>query len=77
MKENQGKIKGTTKYVSRVSTIVIENTESSSLDGLTEVVLNDEGGGRYISLQQAGAEITLDPEEIELVYEACKKLLSQ
>ena len=77
MKENQGKIKGTTKYVSRVSTIVIENTESTSPDGLTEVALNDEGGGPYISLIQDGAEIALDPEEIELVYEACKKLLSQ
>jgi hypothetical protein len=77
MKENQGKIKGMTKYVSRVSTIVIENAESTSLDGLTEVVLNDEGGGPYISLMQSGTEITLDPEEIELVYEACKKLLSQ
>ena len=77
MKENQGKIKGTTKYVSRISTIVIENTESTSLDGLTEVALNDEGGGPYISLMQSGTEITLDPEEIELVYEACKKLLSQ
>jgi hypothetical protein len=77
MKENQGKIEETVKYVAKVSTIIVENTESSSLDGLTEVVLNEEGGGRYISLQQAGAEITLDPEEIELVYEACKKLLSQ
>lgn len=66
-----------TKYVSKISSIMIENTESTSVDGLTEVFLNDEGAGAYISLKQDTHEITLDPDEIELVYEACKKLLNQ
>lgn len=65
------------KYRSRLSCIYVENTESLCADGLTEVFLNDEGAGGYISLKQDGQEITLDPEEIDLVYEACKKLLNQ
>jgi hypothetical protein len=65
------------KYVTRLQTITIENVETYASNGLTEIQYIDEGGGAYVTLTQDGNEITLDPEEIDLVYEACKKLLSQ
>ncbi len=65
------------KYVTQLQTITIENTENPGASGLTEIHLNDEGGGRYITLQQDGQEISLDPEEIDLIFDACKKLLNQ
>lgn len=65
------------KYVTQLQTITVENKENPASNGLTEIHLNDEGGGKYITLQQDGQEITLDPEEIDLIVAACKKLLNQ
>jgi hypothetical protein len=65
------------KYVTQLQTITVENKENPASNGLTEIHLNDEGGGKYITLQQDGQEITLDPEEIDLIAAACKKLLNQ
>ena len=50
-------------------------------DSVTSVSLDDDAGGCYLVIEQCGMQnagkITLDPSELEQVYQAAKRLLEQ
>ena len=45
-------------------------------EGVTHVSLDDEGGGAFILLEQEDRQLRLDLEELEVVADVARKLIS-
>ena len=72
------------KYETTTLKIVVHHKETNPIydESCTFVSLDDEAGGLFLVIEQQSEDakagtIRLDPNEVDVVYNACKKLLNQ
>ena len=72
------------KYETTTLKMVVHHKETNPIydESCTFVSLNDEAGGLFLVIEQQNEDakagtIKLDPDEVDVVYNACKKLLNQ
>lgn len=66
-------------YISTITAISVHREGECPIlgDSVTTVTLTDEGGGKYLIIEQDGGKIQVELQELRLIFAAAEKLMGE